>query len=170
MYFQGTKNSCSCFPKQSRYGSRKPHLSFGSRSDLFCPAVLGRRAAAGRSCGGRCHQWGWRFRRCLRLEEVDAEAQAPVGREIPVPQLRHAPGELLHARLQVGEDGEVHLGLQAGRGADGDAGALALDAQVGLLQVRHVVVLIILRDGAEAFLPRFPLRREMFSAEFDQLT
>lgn len=32
------------------------------------------------------------------------------------------------------------------------------------------MVLIILRDGAEAFLPRFPLRKETFSAEFDQLT
>lgn len=132
----------------------------------------GRRAAAaaGPSGRGRRHQRGWGLRRSLRLEEVHAEAQAPVGGEVSVPQLRHAPGELLHARLQVGEDGEVHLRLQAGRGADGDAGALPLDAQVGLLQVRHVVVLIVLRDGAEAFLPGFPLRREAFSSEFDPLT
>lgn len=132
--------------------------------------MLGRRAAAGPSSGGRRHQWGWGFKWYLGLEEVNAEAQAPVGREISVPQLRHAPGELLHARLQVGEDGEVHLRLQAGGGADGDAGALPLDAQVGLLQVRHVMVLVILRDGAEAFLPRFPLRRKTFSAELDQGT
>lgn len=131
--------------------------------------MLGRGATAGPSGRGRRHQWGWGFRRALRLEEVDAEAQAPVGREISVAQLRHAPGELLHARLQVGEDGEVHLRLQAGGGADGDAGALPLDAQVGLLQVQSVMVLIVLRNGAEAFLPAFPLGGETVSTEFEQL-
>lgn len=120
--------------------------------------MLGRRAPAGSSGGGRRCERGRDFRWSLWLEEVDAEAQAPVGGQIPVPQLRHAPGELLHARLQVGEDGEVHLSLQAGRGADGDAGALPLDAQVGFLQVQRVVVLLVLRDGAQAFFPRFLLR------------
>lgn len=126
--------------------------------------MLGRRAPAGSSGHGRRCQRGRDFSWPLRLEEVDAEAQAPVRGQIPVPQFRHAPGELLHARLQVGEDGEVHLSLQAGRGADGDAGALPLDAQVGLLQVQRVVVLIILRDGAQASFPWFLLWRETFSA------
>lgn len=162
--FRGPKIAVPLFPEQIKLQEEEAYLSFGPFdlcSDLFRSGVLGRRAPAGR---GRRYQLGRGFRWPLRLEEVDAEAQAPVGGEISVSQLRHAPGELLHARLQVGEDGEVHLSLQAGRGADGDAGALPLDAQVGLLQVRHVVVLIVLRDGAQAFFPRFPLWRETCSA------
>lgn len=164
--FRGPKIAVPLFPEQIKLQEEEPYLSFGPFGlcpDLFCSGVLGWRAPACRSGQGRRYQLGRGFRWPLRLEEVDAEAQAPVGREISVPQLRHAPGELLHARLQVGEDGEVHLSLQAGRGADGDAGALPFDAQVGLLQVQQVVVLIILRDGAEAFFPRFPLWRETFS-------
>lgn len=49
--------------------------------------------------------------------------------------------------MQVHEDGEVHLSLQTGGGADCHARALALDAQVGLCQASQCVALLLLLPG-----------------------
>lgn len=135
--------------------------SFDLRSDSFGLDEFGRRAAAGSSGQGGGQRWRRWFGGDLLLEEVHAEAQSHIRRRVPLPELRHASGELLHARVQVREDGEIDFGLQAGRGADGDAGTFALDAQVGLLQVQDLVVLVILGDGAKTSLPRFPLQRRL---------
>lgn len=51
--------------------------------------------------------------------------------------------------MEVHDDGEVHLSIQAGRGADRHAGALPLDAQVGLFHADHsVTLMVLLRGGA----------------------
>lgn len=67
--------------------------------------------------------------------------------------------------MQVGEDCKIDFSLQAGGGAHCDAGTLALDAQVGFLQIKDVVVLVVLRDGAQASLPGFPLQKKGASRE-----
>lgn len=62
---------------------------------------------------------------------------------VPV-ELRQAAGEVFEgAAMVVADDREVDLGLQAGCGADCDAGALALDGQVVVLQERRVPVLVL---------------------------
>ena len=71
---------------------------------------------------------------------------AHLRQDVSVAQLAHAPGELLHASVQVHDHREVHLGLQARRGADRDAGALALDAQVSLFGVEHLLLRVVLGD------------------------
>ena len=69
---------------------------------------------------------------------------AHLGLSLPLSQLRHALGEVLHAGVEVHDDGEVDLGLQAGRGADRHAGALALDAEVCLSHAGHRVPILLL--------------------------
>lgn len=134
--------------------------SFDLLSDLFSLDVFGWRAAAGSSWQGSWHEWRWRLRGTLLLlllKQVDAEAQSSIRRQISVSQLCHASGELLHACLQVCENGEIHFSLQAGCWAHCDAGTFAFDAQVSFFQVKDLVVLVILWDGAQASLPRLPL-------------
>ena len=46
--------------------------------------------------------------------------------------------------MVVADDREVDLGLQAGRGADGDTGALPLNGQVVVLQEHGVPLLVLL--------------------------
>lgn len=45
--------------------------------------------------------------------------------------------------MVVADDREVNLGLQAGRGADRDAGALPLNGQVVVLQEHRVPLLVL---------------------------
>lgn len=118
-----------------------------------------------RTTGASSRKRSWhyrlgRFRDILVLEQVDAHAESSVGWQIPLSQLRHSPGELLHARLQVCEDGKIDLRLQAGCGTNSDAGTFALNAQVGFPQVWKVVVLVILRYWAQTSLPWFPLTQK----------
>lgn len=68
--------------------------------------------------------------------------------------------------MQVSEDGEIDFSLQAGRRADCDAGTLALDAKVSFLQVQDLMVLVVLRDGAKAFLPWFPLQKRSQNIDY----
>lgn len=69
---------------------------------------------------------------------------AHLGLSLPPSHLRHAPGEVLGAGVEVHDHGEVDLGLQAGRGADRHAGALALDAQLGFSHAGQSVALLLL--------------------------
>lgn len=147
----------------------KPHLHvrpFDLWPDFFCLDMFSWGAPAGPSGQRRHHQRRRRLSGALLLEKVYAEAQTPIGRQIPVTQLRHAPGELLHAAVQVSEDGEVHFSLQAGCRADRDAGTLSFNAQVGFLQVQDLLVLVILRNGAKTFLPWFPLQKRTVDTDY----
>lgn len=66
---------------------------------------------------------------------------------LPVPELWHALREILHTGVEISDDSEVHLGLQAGRGADRHAGAFSFDAQVGFSHAGHSVPLLLVLCG-----------------------
>lgn len=77
--------------------------------------------------------------------EIPGEHQALGFRVALVPvKLRQAAGEVFEgAAVVVADDREVDLGLQAGRGADSDAGALPLNGQVVVLQEHGVPLLVL---------------------------
>lgn len=88
---------------------------------------------------------------------------AHLGLPLPLSRLRHALREVLGAGVEVHDDGEVDLGLQAGRGADRHAGALALDAQMGFPHAgQRVPLLLLLRVQARLRppVPELPLGTE----------
>lgn len=58
--------------------------------------------------------------------------------------------------MEVSDDSEVDLGLQAGRGADRHAGTLAFDAQVGFLHACHGVSFLLLLRGYARLRPPLP--------------
>ena len=77
--------------------------------------------------------------------EIPREHQAlGVGVALVSVKLGQAAGEVFEgAAMVVADDGEVDLGLQAGCGADGDAGALPLNSQVVVLQEHGVPLLVL---------------------------
>lgn len=72
---------------------------------------------------------------------------AHLWQSLPFSQLRHAFGEALHAGVEVRDDGEVDLSLQAGCGADGHTRTLALNAQMGFPHAGHHIPLLVLLWG-----------------------
>lgn len=77
--------------------------------------------------------------------EIPGEHQALCLRVTFIPiKLREASGEVFKgAAMVVTNNREVHLSLQAGRGADRNAGALALNGQVVVLQEYGVPLLVL---------------------------
>lgn len=93
-----------------------------------------------------------------RVESGGLLKVLPTNLRLPLPlsRLRRALREVLCAGVEVHEDGEVDLGLQAGRGADRHAGALALDAQVCFPHAGHRVPLLLLLCGYARLGPPVP--------------